>query len=177
MLVLCWVAVVGAADTLLSPKGVNYEVAALMGMKSKMREDANNVFNGWDWDSVDPCTWDMVGCSSDGFVISLGMTNEGLSGTLSPSIGNLSHLQTLLLRHNQLSGPIPSEIGLLSQLMTLDLSSNHFTGEIPSSLGHLSRLNYLRLSRNKLSGHIPQPVANLTGICHITTSVVLLRKY
>lgn len=170
LLVLCWVAVVGAADTLLSPKGVNYEVAALMGMKSKMREDANNVFNGWDWDSVDPCTWDMVGCSSDGFVISLGMTNEGLSGTLSPSIGNLSHLQTLLLRHNQLSGPIPSEIGLLSQLMTLDLSSNHFTGEIPSSLGHLSRLNYLRLSRNKLSGHIPQPVANLTGLTFLDLS-------
>lgn len=170
ILVLYWVAVVLASDSLLSPKGVNYEVAALMGMKSKMEEDAHKVFNGWDWDSVDPCTWDMVGCSSDGFVISLEMTNNGLSGTLSPSIGNLSHLQTMLLQHNQLSGPIPSEIGILSQLTTLDLSSNQFTSEIPSSLGRLTRLNYLRLSRNKLSGRIPQPVANLTGLTFLDLS-------
>jgi len=45
-------------------------VAALMSMKSKMR-DETGVMDGWDINSVDPCTWLMVGCSPDGFVISL----------------------------------------------------------------------------------------------------------
>ncbi|KAK6133539.1 hypothetical protein DH2020_032668 [Rehmannia glutinosa] len=91
------------------------------------------------------------------------MASSGLSGTLSPSIGNLSHLRTMLLQNNQLSGVVPAEIGKLSELQTLDLSGNQFDGEIPSSLGRLTRLSYLRLSRNKLSGQIPRDVANLTG--------------
>lgn len=42
-------------------------------MKSKLRdsEDGWHVLDGWDINSVDPCTWNMVGCSSEGFVISL----------------------------------------------------------------------------------------------------------
>ncbi|MQL97896.1 hypothetical protein Taro_030596 [Colocasia esculenta] len=131
-----------STDPLLSPKGVNYEVAALMSVKNKMR-DGVGAMDGWDINSVDPCTWSMVGCSPDGFVISLEMASNGFAGTLSASIGNLSHLQTMLLQNNEISGPIPPEIGKLSQLKTLDLSGNQFIGEIPSSLGSLTNLNYL----------------------------------
>lgn len=84
-----------AMDSLLSPKGVNYEgnafffvrkksivkkgfnfflfllvVAALMSVKNKMK-DEKEVLSGWDINSVDPCTWNMVGCSAEGFVVSL----------------------------------------------------------------------------------------------------------
>lgn len=45
-------------------------VAALMSMKGKMI-DEYHVLDGWDINSVDPCTWNMVACSSEGFVISL----------------------------------------------------------------------------------------------------------
>ncbi|XP_030548439.1 probable LRR receptor-like serine/threonine-protein kinase At5g45780 [Rhodamnia argentea] len=161
--------VVRASDTLLSPKGVNYEVAALMSVKSKMRDDLH-VLEGWDINSVDPCTWNMVACSAEGFVISLEMASSGLSGMLSPSIGNLSQLRTLLLQNNQLSGPVQVEIGKLSQLQTLDLSGNQFVGDIPSSLGFLVHLTYLRLSRNKLSGQIPSAVANLSGLSFLDLS-------
>ncbi|XP_057737915.1 probable LRR receptor-like serine/threonine-protein kinase At5g45780 isoform X1 [Arachis stenosperma] len=161
--------VVEGTDSLLSPKGVNYEVAALMSMKNKMNDELH-VLNGWDINSVDPCTWNMVGCSAEGYVISLEMASAGLSGTLSSGIGNLSHLRTLLLQNNQLSGPIPAEIGKLSELQTLDLSGNQFVGEIPSSLGLLSQLSYLRLSKNNLSGQIPPLVANLTGLSFLDLS-------
>ncbi|KAJ9565930.1 hypothetical protein OSB04_001896 [Centaurea solstitialis] len=163
------VSMVGASDSLLSPKGVNYEVAALMSMKNKMI-DEYHVLDGWDINSVDPCTWNMVACSSEGFVISLEMASTGLAGMLSPSIGNLGHLRTLLLQNNALSGPIPAEIGKLTGLETLDLSSNQFVGEIPSSLGSLTHLSYLRLNKNKLSGDIPGPVANLTGLSFLDVS-------
>ncbi|XP_019420110.1 PREDICTED: probable LRR receptor-like serine/threonine-protein kinase At5g45780 [Lupinus angustifolius] len=161
--------VVECSDSLLSPKGVNYEVAALMSMKREMNDELH-VMDGWDINSVDPCTWAMVGCSAEGYVISLEMASASLSGTLCPGIGNLTHLQTLLLQNNKLSGPIPAEIGKLLELRTLDLSGNELAGEIPSSLGFLTHLSYLRLSRNKLSGQIPQLVANLTGLSFLDLS-------
>ncbi|XP_010518812.1 PREDICTED: probable LRR receptor-like serine/threonine-protein kinase At5g45780 isoform X4 [Tarenaya hassleriana] len=117
----CWVDSISATDSLLSPKGVNYEVAALMSVKNKMRDD-EAVMEGWDINSVDPCTWNMVGCSAEGFVVSIEMASKGLSGTISASIGELTHLRTLLLQNNQLTGPIPSELGQLTELETLDLS-------------------------------------------------------
>lgn len=45
-------------------------VAALMSVKNKMK-DETEVLSGWDINSVDPCTWNMVGCSAEGFVVSL----------------------------------------------------------------------------------------------------------
>lgn len=45
-------------------------VAALMSVKSKMWDELH-VLEGWDINSVDPCTWNMVACSVEGFVISL----------------------------------------------------------------------------------------------------------
>lgn len=163
LLIIFRATTVSCSFSLLSPKGVNFEVAALMGMKREMR-DEKHVLDGWDINSVDPCTWYMVGCSAEGFVISLEMPSMGLSGTLSPSIGNLTHLRTMLLQNNQLSGNVPPEIGKLLELQTLDLSGNQFNGRIPDSLGRLARLSYLKLSKNKLSGQIPQDVANLTGL-------------
>ncbi|KAL0737218.1 hypothetical protein Bca4012_013428 [Brassica carinata] len=158
-----------AMDSLLSPKGVNYEVAALMSVKNKMK-DETEVLSGWDINSVDPCTWNMVGCSAEGFVVSLEMASKGLSGTISTNIGEFTHLHTLLLQNNQLTGPIPSELGQLSELKTLDLSGNRFSGKIPASLGFLTHLNYLRLSRNLLSGRIPQLVAGLSGLSFLDLS-------
>ncbi|KAL5576949.1 hypothetical protein UlMin_018648 [Ulmus minor] len=163
------VALVKASDSLLSPKGVNYEVAALMAMKKEMK-DKLEVMRGWDVNSVDPCTWNMVSCSSVGFVVSLEMTSMGLSGTLSPSIGNLSHLRIILLQNNKITGPIPAEIGKLSDLHTIDLSGNQFDGQIPSSLGLLAHLSYLRLSRNKLTGQIPKLVASLSSLSFLDLS-------
>ncbi|XP_050106837.1 probable LRR receptor-like serine/threonine-protein kinase At5g45780 isoform X3 [Malus sylvestris] len=158
-----------ASDSLLSPKGVNFEVAALMSVKREMKDEMS-VMDGWDINSVDPCTWNMVGCSTEGFVISLAMVSTDLSGMLSPSIGNLSHIRTLLLQNNLLSGPIPAAIGTLSELQTLDLSGNQFSGDIPSSLGFLTHLSYLRLNRNKLSGQIPKLVADLIGLSFLDLS-------
>ncbi|KAM3228114.1 hypothetical protein ACQJBY_059681 [Aegilops geniculata] len=140
-----------------------------MAVKSRMR-DEKGVMAGWDINSVDPCTWSMVACSPDGFVVSLQMANNGLSGALSLSIGNLSYLQTMLLQNNRISGEIPPEIGKLANLKALDLSGNQFIGEIPNSLGLLTQLNYLRLDKNNLSGQIPIDVAKLPGLTFLDIS-------
>ncbi|KAL4368575.1 hypothetical protein GQ457_05G028350 [Hibiscus cannabinus] len=169
LLLFRWVHSLPAGDSLLSPKGVNFEVTALMSVKREMKDD-RHVMDGWDINSVDPCTWNMVACSAEGYVISLEMASKGLSGVLSPSIGNLSHLRTMLLQNNKLAGPIPDEIGKLPELQTLDLSGNQFVGLIPRSLGYLTHLTYLRLSNNNLTGPIPGTIANLTGLSFLDVS-------
>ncbi|EHA8591163.1 protein NSP-INTERACTING KINASE 1 [Cocos nucifera] len=158
-----------SAAGLLSPKGVNFEVQALIDIKDSLK-DPHSVLENWDQDSVDPCSWAMVTCSPDNLVISLGSPSQSLSGTLSPSIGNLTNLETVLLQNNNISGPIPLEIGRLSKLKTLDLSNNYFTGEIPTSIGQLESLQYLRLNNNSLSGAFPLSLANLTELAFLDLS-------
>jgi len=157
-----------SANSLLSPKGVNYEVVALMDMKDAL-VDPHGVLN-WDRNAVDPCSWTMITCSTDKFVIGIGSPSQNLSGTLSPSIGNLTNLQMVMLQNNNISGPIPPELGRLQKLQTLDLSDNSFTDGIPSSLPHLKSLQYLRLNNNSLSGPIPSALANLTQLAFLDLS-------
>ncbi|CAN1320825.1 Protein NSP-INTERACTING KINASE 3 [Linum perenne] len=153
----------------LSPTGINYEVVALVAIKIALH-DPYNVLDNWDANSVDPCSWRMVTCSSDGYVSALGLPSQSLSGTLSPSIGNLTNLQSVLLQNNAISGPIPGSIGKLDKLQTLDLSNNSFHGEIPGSLGDLKNLNYLRLNNNSLTGACPQSLSNIQGLTLVDLS-------
>ncbi|OAY47404.1 protein NSP-INTERACTING KINASE 2 [Manihot esculenta] len=164
-----WTSVCG----LLSPKGVNYEVVALMNIKGSLN-DPHNVLN-WDATAVDPCSWTMITCSPDGLVTGLGAPSQSLSGTLSPSIGNLTNLQLVLLQNNNITGPLPSELGRLSKLKTLDLSNNFFNGEIPSTLSNLKNLQYLRLNNNSLYGQIPTSLANMAQLSFLDLSYNNLR--
>ncbi|XP_073292938.1 protein NSP-INTERACTING KINASE 1-like isoform X1 [Primulina huaijiensis] len=158
-----YLSVCSSSMGLLSPKGVNFEVQALMGIKSALR-DPHGVLENWDGDAVDPCSWTMVTCSSESLVIGIGAPSQNLSGTLSPSIGNLTNLQIILMQNNNITGPIPTELGRLTKLQTLDLSSNYFNGIIPPPLGHLQSLQYMRLNNNSLSGEIPMSLANMTQL-------------
>ncbi|KAI6670459.1 hypothetical protein NL676_005344 [Syzygium grande] len=169
---LCLVAFLliwNSANGLLSPKGVNFEVQALMHIKDCLH-DPHNVLENWDKDAVDPCSWTMVTCSPESLVVGLGTPSQSLSGTLSPSIGNLSNLQIVLLQNNNITGLLPPELGRLSKLRTLDLSNNFFTGEIPSSLGHLKSLQYMRFNNNSLSGAFPSSLANMTQLAFLDLS-------
>lgn len=139
------------------------------------------------------CRWQGVSCSlkHKHRVIKLNLSSEGLSGTIAPSIGNLTFLRTLDLSWNNLHGEIPSTIGHLSLLRNLNLSNNSFhgeihanlnnctslesinldsnmlTGEIPAFLGGLSRLSSIHLQRNNFSGLIPPSLANLSALQQI----------
>ncbi|PPD70412.1 hypothetical protein GOBAR_DD32709 [Gossypium barbadense] len=159
----------GVSSATLSPTGINYEVVALMAIKSNLH-DPYNVLENWDSNSVDPCSWRMVTCTADGYVSALGLPSQSLSGSLSTSIGNLSYLQSVLLQNNAISGSIPATIGKLEKLVTLDLSNNTFSGEIPASLGDLKNLNYLRLNNNSLTGACPDSLSKIGGLTLVDLS-------
>ncbi len=105
------------------------------------------------------------------YLESLFLFSNQLSGTIPSELGNLSNLHSLYLDCNQLSGSIPSELGLLSNLKGFYLYSNQLSGTIPSELGNLSNLEYLRLDANQLSGTIPNSLTNLTNLSSNWTDI------
>ncbi|KAG0529811.1 hypothetical protein BDA96_05G129400 [Sorghum bicolor] len=64
----------------------------------------------------------------------LNLTSQGLSGTITPSIGNLTFLRILDLSSNKLQGEIPVSVGQLPRLQHLNLSNILLQGEITTQL-------------------------------------------
>ncbi|KAL8493130.1 hypothetical protein ACS0TY_024369 [Phlomoides rotata] len=147
----------------------NPEVEALTAVREGL-DDPHGALSNWDEDSVDPCSWSMITCNSDNLVTALGAPSQGLSGSLSWMIANLTNLKQILLQNNNLSGQIPKEIGYLPNLQTLDLSNNKLSSHIPESLGLLNHLQYLRLNNNSLSGAVPPSLANLPQLTFLDLS-------
>lgn len=81
-------------------------------------------------------------------------TLPSIRGSLSPHLGALSLLTSVVISGNQFSSDIPSELGKLINIETLDLSANGLNGEIPTAFASLSKLTTLRLSDNFLTGDI-----------------------
>ena len=91
-------------------------------------------------------------------------TSHGLTGSVPPELGRLTHLTVLSLERNRLTGPIPPELGDLIRLESLNLHGNALTGPIPPELGSLSRMTSLLLSANKLTGPIPSDLGRLSRL-------------
>ncbi|CAL9110871.1 unnamed protein product [Musa textilis] len=156
-------------DVSFSFEPLNMEVEALIAIRSELH-DPHKVLNNWDEDSVDPCSWAMITCSSENHVVGLGAPSQSLSGTLSAGIGNLTNLQQVLLQNNNISGELPLELGLLPKLQSLDLSNNRFNGSVPESLGRLHSLRYLRLNNNSLSGVFPESLSRIPQLSFLDLS-------
>lgn len=148
---------------------LNPEVQALIAIKQEL-VDPHGVLSNWDQDSVDPCSWAMITCSAKNLVIGLGVPSQGLSGTLSGRIANLTHLEQVLLQNNNITGRVPPELGALPRLQTLDLSNNRFSGRVPDTLGRISTLRYLRLNNNSLSGPFPASLAKIPQLSFLDLS-------
>ncbi|KAK4392682.1 putative LRR receptor-like serine/threonine-protein kinase [Sesamum angolense] len=147
----------------------NPEVEALIAVREAL-DDPHGALSNWDEDSVDPCSWSMITCNSDNLVTALGAPSQGLSGSLSWMIANLTNLKQVLLQNNNISGHIPKELGYLPNLQTLDLSNNRLSGHIPESVGFLNHLQYLRLNNNSLIGAVPLSLASLPQLAFLDLS-------
>ncbi|XP_057824675.2 probable leucine-rich repeat receptor-like protein kinase At5g49770 isoform X2 [Cryptomeria japonica] len=134
--------------------------AALRALKSEWQNTPPN------WNGPDPCgtNWEGVICT-DSKVTSLSLSTMNLKGRLASDIGCLSDLRSLDLSYNkELTGPIPNSIGQLLHLDTLIMIGCAFTGSIPDELGSLLNLTFLALNSNKLSGEIPASIGNLNQL-------------
>ncbi|XP_057770259.1 tyrosine-sulfated glycopeptide receptor 1-like [Salvia miltiorrhiza] len=107
--------------------------------------------------SYDCCTWEGLACDPSGRVSALSLPFRRLSGTISPSITNLTSLTHLSLSHNWLSGPLPPALfSSLPRLTIIDLSWNRLTGALDPPNKLPLQLKTLNLSSNHLHGPLLQ---------------------
>ena len=127
--------------------------------------DGDNWLENDNWLSSRPIgDWYGVTVDDSGRVIELNLSENELSGSIPPELGNLSKLEWLALSQNSLNGTIPSELGYLSKLSGLSLFSNQLSGSIPTELGELTNLEGMSISGNRLSGTVPPELGNLTKL-------------
>ncbi|KAJ0977365.1 hypothetical protein J5N97_012839 [Dioscorea zingiberensis] len=134
---------------------LNLEGMVLLEFQSGVEIDPYGVFDTWDPKDDNPCNWSGIHCSYDGRVEILNLKELSLEGTLSPLLGELSHLKALVLYKNKFSGMIPKEIGKLTRLQLVDLRENNLGGPIPKEIGEMPSLEQLLLSGNKFQGVTP----------------------
>ncbi|KAK4487592.1 hypothetical protein RD792_005760 [Penstemon davidsonii] len=165
------------------------DLQALLAFKRAIDYDLSS----WN-ETVHFCYWEGVLCSQrhQSRVVSINMMSQGLTGSLSPHLGNLSFLRTIILQNNSFYGQIPEELGRLRRLQLIEFSNNSFSGEIPKNLSHCTNLYYLNLidndltgivipelasllklealglTRNQLSGNIPPFIGNFTSLVQLS---------
>lgn len=139
---------------------------ALFALKSSLNA-SNDQLSDWNQNQVNPCTWSKITCDDNSNVLMVSLSNMGFTGTLTPRLGVLVHLNTLSLQGNGITGKIPEALGNLTSLTMLDLEKNRLSGEIPASLGNLKKLQFLFLSQNNLSGTIPDSLSGLPNLINL----------
>ncbi|XP_027093214.1 uncharacterized protein [Coffea arabica] len=136
---------------------------ALLDFKSKIQHDPYGIMNSWN--DSDFCSWKGILCGrKHKRVTSIDLQSRGLVGFLSPFLGNLSFLRTLMLSNNTFQGGIPPQFGNLFRLQELNLSWNSLEGEIPGNLSQCFKLLHLSLGFNKLVGSIPPEFGSLRNL-------------
>ncbi|KAL6206203.1 hypothetical protein ACLB2K_023452 [Fragaria x ananassa] len=99
------------------------------------------------------------------------LSDNNLSGSIPPSLCNMSSLSGLVLRSNHLSGDFPRAWSLWPEISVVDVSDNDLTGNITSSMGVPSSLWVLNLSNNNLTGQLPPSLfQNCTNLWSIDLS-------
>ncbi|XP_071738527.1 LRR receptor-like serine/threonine-protein kinase EFR [Rutidosis leptorrhynchoides] len=134
---------------------------ALLSFKSLITLDPYGALTSWNT-SFHFCDWNGVTCGKrHKRVTALRLDSQGLEGSLSPHVGNLSFLRELWLRNNSFQKTIPHELGRLFRLRVIRLDSNKFSGVIPANLSGCLNLETFVLGSNELVGSIPKYISLL----------------
>ncbi|KAH9616441.1 hypothetical protein KSS87_009411, partial [Heliosperma pusillum] len=159
-------------DVTVSIAGTNEtDKQALLDIKALITNDPSRVLSSWN-DSMPVCNWYGVQCGlKHARVTLLDLNSSQLTGTISPSIGNLSFLSILNLQNNSFGGTIPPQIGGLYRLWFLSLSYNSLVGELPSNISSCSQLEELNVYSNRMVGQIPPELGSLQYLDTLVLSV------
>uniref|UniRef100_A0A7N0VH03 non-specific serine/threonine protein kinase n=1 Tax=Kalanchoe fedtschenkoi TaxID=63787 RepID=A0A7N0VH03_KALFE len=162
MLLLCELLLCSAAAR--SDEESNSDKLALMDFKKRVTQDPFGVMALWN-DSTGYCNWAGITCnSSNRRVMIIDRQSLRLSGSLPPSIGNMSFLTGINLQNNTFGGEIPQEIGRLLRLRHINMTQNQISGPIPTNVSQCRALEVLNVGLNSLSGPIPDEISSLSSL-------------
>lgn len=99
----------------------------------------------------------------------LNASDNGITGTVPPSIGGLQDLVELALFENQISGSLPLELGSIWPLRAIRMENNRLNGNLTEfrTLGNLRNLVTLDLYNNHMYGDLPASLQNLTALQYL----------
>ena len=119
-------------------------------------------------DSIHFCNWIGVTCSpSSKQVMVLNLIAKKFSGSIPPSIGNLTYLTGINLDNNSFYGEIPQEVGHLQHLQHLNLTWDSFGGKLPTNLSHCTQFRMLHASHNDLTREILDHLSSLSKLVNL----------
>jgi hypothetical protein len=119
--------------------------------------------NGDEWSDNDGwrtsffiCNWNGIKCNLIEQVLSVGLRNTGLNGTLPWQIGKMPHLRTLDLSYNPgLFGTLSPKLGKAIALRDIDMTMSGLSGTLPTELADLPWIDRLALAKTSIFGTIP----------------------
>ncbi|MED6200432.1 hypothetical protein PIB30_085063, partial [Stylosanthes scabra] len=155
-----------------SGKCIESERQALLSLKRGFNFTHDDWLSSWGdgEQQKECCNWEGIKCSNKtGHVVMLDLHDSPcVTDTISPSLGELSHLNYLDLSGNRftLTPSIPPFIGSLTFLTHLNLSYCYFGGKIPPQMGNLLFLDYLDLGANDFD-HPQQTLSQLSNLSHL----------
>ncbi|CAM8989073.1 unnamed protein product [Rhodiola kirilowii] len=97
------------------------------------------------------------------------ITNNSFTGTIPPSLSNMSGLTVCQMGSNKLRGCVPDDLGKLKNLSLLQLYDNSLGSRMPNdlsfvdSLTNCTKLEYLDLGKNMFSGSLSESIGNFTS--------------
>ncbi|MDP4276347.1 MAG: T9SS type A sorting domain-containing protein [Bacteroidota bacterium] len=120
------------------------------------------------WLTTEPLrNWSGVTMSGDR-VTELSFKDNNMTGTMSPSIGNLTELTRLDFNGNDnpvkimnVQGTVPGELWNCSKLTRLQIKFTNMTGPLPEGIEKLSNLSEINFQMTKLNCEIPSEIFNI----------------
>ncbi|CAN6842294.1 unnamed protein product [Brassica oleracea] len=85
----------------------------------------------WSWENL-RCSY--VDLSTPPQIVSLNLSESGLTGSIALALQNLTQLQELDLSNNNLTGPVPSFLASMKSLTLINFSGNNLNGSVPQAL-------------------------------------------
>ncbi|XP_057789416.1 receptor-like protein 7 [Salvia miltiorrhiza] len=153
---------------------LHHQKTLLLQLKDELNFNSSLSTKLVRWNESDECCkWLGVECDAAGYVVSLQLDNESISGGIadSSSLFKLMDLQKLNLASNDFNNtPIPKGIHNLTYLTHLNLSYGYFGGQVPLQLSFLRRLVCLDISHEYSESpslelpNLEMLVQNLTGL-------------
>ncbi|KAE8809577.1 Tyrosine-sulfated glycopeptide receptor 1 [Hordeum vulgare] len=133
-----------------------HEKTSLLQFLAGLSRDGN-LTASWR-NNTDCCTWEGITCSSPNRTVTgVSLASQGLEGSVSPFLGNLTSLLHLNLSCNSLSGGLPLELVSSSSITILDVSFNQLNGALHelASPTPAPPLQVLNISSNLFVGQFP----------------------
>ncbi|OAE26289.1 hypothetical protein AXG93_3040s1060 [Marchantia polymorpha subsp. ruderalis] len=135
------------------------------GRKMNKAVDPLNRLLGWGAPNTGGCAWPGGNRLSgpmppDLFaawprLVHLNLADNRFSGSIPPSLANLTLLKTVLLQNNQLSGQLPPLNG--TALTAFDVSNNDLSGPVPPLLQNFPAASFAGNARDELSSSAQEP--------------------